>query len=93
MELHTIFKKKSRFAIRNVGNELILVPLKNNVAEMNEIYTMNEVGNFIWEKIDGKNNIEDIIFSVIKEFDVDEKTARKDFEKFLLKVSEMIAGS
>ena len=46
MNLQTLHELKSRFVARNVGNELILVPLTANVAQMNELFTLNETGKF-----------------------------------------------
>jgi hypothetical protein len=86
MTLSEIHQKKSRFAVRNVGNELILVPLKNNIADMKEIFTLNEVGSFIWEKIDGKNSEDDIASAITVEFDIDHQTAKKDLAEFLEKL-------
>ena len=55
MDLKTIYLKKTDFVVREIGNELILVPLVGNVAKMNEMFTMNETGKFIWESIPLEN--------------------------------------
>jgi methyltransferase-like protein len=89
MDLNKLFNSKSQFAIRNVGNEKVLVPLKNNIANMTEIFTLNEVGSFIWDKIDGKNTEEDIIIAITNEFDIDESTARKDLTEFIEKIEKL----
>ena len=83
MNLDEIYKYKSNFASRKVGEELVLVPLKNNIANMKEIYTFNEVGAFIWENIDGRNDEASIINLITDEFSIDESTARKDFKDFI----------
>jgi len=85
MDLTGLYNKKSLFAIRNVGNEKVLVPIKNNIANMTEIFTLNEVGSFIWDKIDGKNTEKDITIAITNEFDVDELTAKKDLTEFIEK--------
>jgi len=93
MTIKELFTRKNQFATRNVGPELVLVPLRNNVADMNELYTMNESGSFIWELIDGKNTEEEIVAALMEQFDVDERTAREDLDEFIGSVSEMIAKS
>jgi len=92
MDLVELFNKKTHFATRYVGEELVLVPVKNSVAAMNELFTLNEVGSFIWEKIDGKNTEENIVTEVADEFDVDIQTARNDVSIFISKLQKMIAG-
>ena len=59
------------------------MPVANNIADMNSVYTLNETGAFIWEQIDGKKTIENIIGLVTKEYDIDEETASKDVLDFV----------
>jgi methyltransferase-like protein len=89
MEISKLYNSKSQFAVRNVGNEKILVPLKNNIADMTELFTLNEVGSFIWDKIDGKNTEEDITNAITNEFDIDETTAKKDLTEFIEKFEKI----
>ncbi|HNW99194.1 MAG TPA: PqqD family protein [Bacteroidales bacterium] len=89
MDLNELFKRKSLFATRNVGNEKVLVPVKNNIANMTEIYTLNEVGCFIWDNIDGIKNEDDIINEITNEFDIDRETAKKDLNDFLEKFNNI----
>lgn len=93
MKISEIYNNKALFATRNVGSELILVPLKKSVADMNELFTLNEVGSFIWEKIDGTNTEEDIIKAITEEFYIDTETARKDVFDFMGRLSDLIQKS
>ena len=68
---------------RKTGNEYVLVPVANNIADMNSVYTLNETGAFIWEQIDGKNNINNIIDKLTAEFDIDHETAERDVLSFM----------
>jgi methyltransferase-like protein len=63
---------------RKTGNEYVLVPVTNNIADMNSVYTLNETGAFVWERIDGKNSVEDLIDAVVNEYETDKETATKD---------------
>ncbi len=83
MYLNIIYKKKNKFVVREMGNELILVPLAGNVAKMNEMFTMNETGKFIWENIEENTTSDDIIKMLTETFDVDETTAQHDLENFI----------
>ncbi|NTW32560.1 MAG: PqqD family protein [Bacteroidetes bacterium] len=91
MNIDELFKRKSLFAFRNVGNEKVLVPIKNNIANMTEIFTLNEVGSFIWDKIDGGNSEDDIVLAITNEFDIDELTAKKDLSDFIEKFEKIIS--
>ena len=83
MDLQTLYKLKNKFVARQVGNEMILVPLTGNVAQMNELFTLNETARFIWENTKENTTIEDIEKLMIEEFDIDAITAMDDIELFL----------
>jgi len=89
MNLKTLYSKESNFASRNVGGELVLVPIKNNIADMKKLITLNEVGAFIWENIDDKNSVKDIANLVMAEFDTDIETAQKDTLDFLEQLNKL----
>jgi len=90
MDLQKLYKMKLKFVVRGVGNELILVPLTGNVAQMNELFTMNETGRFIWEKIDEKTTVEDIENLMTEAFSIDRDTAKIDIENFIKKLETIL---
>jgi methyltransferase-like protein len=90
MDLKEIYLAKSQFVTRQVGDELIVVPLKGSVSDMNQLFTLNEVGTFIWNIIDGKNSEVDIVDAVSKEFDVESTIAEKDVSDFLFRLPKLL---
>lgn len=86
MDLNKIYQSKSKFVVREIGDELILVPLTGNIAKMNEMFTMNETGKFIWENINEKTTVDDLTKAIVSEFSVDEAIAANDIELFINKV-------
>jgi hypothetical protein len=83
MDLQTLYKMKNKFVARQVGNEMILVPLTGNVAQMNELFTLNETARFIWENTKENTTIEDIEKLMTEEFEIDAITAMDDIELFM----------
>ena len=77
-DLKRKYKKNKDFVFRKIGNETILVPIKNNVGDMGCIYTLNEVGAFIWEHLDGKNRPLDVRNLILEEFEVPSEQAEED---------------
>ena len=75
---------------RKTGNEYVLVPVADNIADMNSVYTLNETGSFLWELIDGENNIEDMIEALIREYDIDEQSATNDVFEFISEMHEYL---
>lgn len=73
-----IYKKNPKIVARKSGDEYILVPITDNVANMEAVYTMNETAAFIWENIDGSRSIEEIAGLLSDEFEADKDTAMAD---------------
>lgn len=83
MNIEDLHNLKSKFVAREVGNELILVPLSENVAHMSELFTMNETAKFIWENSNAEITIDEMENLMIENFSIDKETAEKDIEVFL----------
>ncbi|MBK9392284.1 MAG: PqqD family protein [Bacteroidetes bacterium] len=86
MSLKSIPLHSPSVVTRKTGNEYVLVPIANNIADMNSVFTLNETGGYIWELIDGRRDVEAIIAEMVKEYDTDEATAREDVMNFLEKM-------
>jgi hypothetical protein len=88
--LKSILTRSPSVVTRKTGNEYILVPITNNIADMNSVYTLNETGAFIWEQIDGIRDVEEIIFALITEYDIDFDTASKDLFSYINNMSKYL---
>ena len=71
------------FATRNVGGETILVPIRSGVADLECVFTLDEVGSAIWAVLEVPSSPEEVARQVFDEFDVDEGEARRDVSDFL----------
>jgi hypothetical protein len=92
MDIKTIHSLKSKFVARQVGNEMILVPITNNVAQMSELFTLNETAMFIWENITDESTMDDIESAITDTFTIDSETARKDIETFLNRIEKLFSN-
>lgn len=86
----TVVSQSPSVVTRKTGNEFVLVPIANNIADMNSVYTLNETGAFLWEKIDGKKSIKDLIDALISEYDIDVETATADVLSFTEEMSKYL---
>ena len=89
-DLKSVLFHSSEIVTKKTGKEYVLVPLANNIADMNSVYTLNETGAFIWELIDGKKNIEEIISALTEEYEIDLETALKDVLLFIENMSKYL---
>ncbi len=85
MEQNKIYRQDPDVVCRRVATEIFLVPIRQNVREVG-LFTMNEVAAFVWERLDGRHTLEDLVHEVVEEFDVAADTARRDIETLLAKL-------
>ncbi|MBT3209661.1 MAG: PqqD family protein [Bacteroidetes bacterium] len=88
--LNIIYKHSNKIISRKEGNEYILVPINRNVGDMTNVFTLKEVAAFIWENIDGKNCLQEILNLLCQEYEIDTATAKLDLENFVKKLEKML---
>jgi methyltransferase-like protein len=89
-ELKSVPSRSPSVVTRKTGNEYVLVPVTNNIADMTSVYTLNETGAFIWELIDGRKSVEELIEAVENQYNVDHKTAAEDIFCFIDNMSKYL---
>ncbi|MGN0468965.1 MAG: PqqD family protein [Acutalibacteraceae bacterium] len=76
-------KIKKDVVFRSVADENMLIPVGETVGEYNGIFTLTEVGAQIWKLIEKGSDENQIVKEIIKEYEIDEETAKKDVEEFI----------
>lgn len=77
------YQRNPDFIFRKVIEEMILMPIHQNVADMAGFYTLDEVGAYVWEKLSTPTTINELVEAVYEEFDVSMDIARKDLSEFV----------
>ncbi|MCX6326297.1 MAG: PqqD family protein [Bacteroidia bacterium] len=88
--LKSILSHSPSIVTRKTGNEYVLVPVTNNIADMNSVYALNETGAFIWEHINGKRSVEELIEALTDEYNIDTETASEDVFSFIENMSKYL---
>jgi hypothetical protein len=78
-----VFEKTENIVSRRIAGELFLVPISGDIANMQRIFTLTAVAEFIWQKLDGRMNLNEIRRQVLDRFDVPEKQAEVDINEFV----------
>ena len=59
------------------------MPISGKLADMEHIFTLNQVGNHIWENLDGTKNLTQLLDSLLDHFDVSREEAEQDILAFI----------
>jgi len=89
--LEKVYRKSDLIVSRKIGDEFILVPIKQDVGDLESIYTLNETAARIWELIDGNLKVKQIKESLVQEFEVQPMEAEKDLVEHLGQLEEIKA--
>ena len=81
--LERVFKKSDAVVFRKIGDEYLLVPIRQGVGDLESIYTLNETAARIWELLDGTTKGTGIRDQITEEFDVTPEEAEKDLVRHL----------
>lgn len=90
ISLSSIPAHSQSVVFRRINDEFLLIPLTDNIADMDSLYRLTETGAFIWEMIDGKRAISDITAKIVEEFDVERSIAEKDALDFFREIQEFL---
>ncbi len=69
--------------MRVVLGETVLVPVRANVADLEAIYVLNEIGTRVWQLLDGQRTVEEIVDIIAREYAVDRARIARDVDTFL----------
>ena len=69
MRLDTIYRQTENIVTRKVLGETLLVPIAGNLASMDEMFSLNDIGTFIWNAIDGVRSLEGILQQIERRYD------------------------
>ena len=71
------------FVFRRIGGEILLLPIRKNMGDLESIFALNEVGARLWEWLESERSVDDLAASVAGEFEVADSDAMTDVQAFL----------
>ena len=83
-----VYRQATDVVLRRIGDEAILVPIRNRVGDLDSVFTLNESAVRIWESLDGITALHRVIDHVCEEYEVDRETATADAREILAHLAE-----
>lgn len=73
---------------RNVEGEIVLVPTRVDVAQFHSIFLLSKVGAFLWERLDGQRDRDELCRMVRERYEVPaERDVGADVDGFLVELA------
>lgn len=83
------YERNPDMVSRLIGDEFILVPIRRNVADLESVFTLGGTGVRIWELIDGKLTVGELLARLVDEFEVEPDQAEADMAEYLQSLEEI----
>ena len=87
MTLDARLVREDGIVARSIAGETILVPVSRRAQEMG-LFTLNEVGSFIWERLDGERALGEIAQELSEAFEVEALRAGDDLLEFTRQLAD-----
>jgi hypothetical protein len=81
MSLDRILVRAPGVVARAIAGETILVPVRRRAQEMG-LFTLNDVGTYVWQRLDGTASLRAIAGSLHDAYEVDAAQAESDVASF-----------
>ena len=79
-------KIKSDFLLREIAGVKIIVPVGSRVIDFKGLIMINELGAFIWDKLQVECTFDVVLDSILDNYEIDTDIAKTDLEEFLTMV-------
>ena len=76
-------KIRDDFKLRKVGSSAIVIAVGKASLDLNGMISLNETGEFLWKLLENGADEDTLTAELIKAYNVDDETARKDVKAFI----------
>jgi hypothetical protein len=74
-----VYKPSDDVVAREIEGEIIIVPLVAGIGDMeDELFTLNDTGKAIWDKLDGQRSLADVVIELSPEFEAEDGAIERD---------------
>lgn len=79
---------KGEFIVREVAGETIVIPVGKTAANFNGMICLNATGKLVWKGLQDGKSSDDIVETIVSEFEVSREEAAEDLASFLQQLQD-----
>ncbi len=77
MDFNAVLTPNPQCPVREIGSGLVIM-----APEGDTTHSLEDLGAFIWHQLDGQKDLNTVLAAIMKEYEVEEETARQDLQSF-----------
>ena len=79
IRMEMILTQSSDVVAREIDGALIIVPLTSGMGDMeDDLFSMNETGMAIWNMLDGKNTVQEVVEALAQQYRAEPAEIERD---------------
>ena len=78
-----VYRCRDNLVTREIVGETIIVPITGELADLQQVYSLNATGAFVWQRLDGSTSLESIHQALTRHFEVRKKDAWEDLAELV----------
>jgi len=87
--LDTVCVPSDDVVAREIEGEIVIVPLVAGIGDADdELYTLNDTGKAIWQKLDGERTLADVVAALAQEFAASQAALEADVLGFAAEMTQ-----
>jgi hypothetical protein len=82
--MRAVYVPSEYIVAREIEGELIIVPLVAGIGDLeDELFTLNETGKAIWDRLDGETSLAEVVAALAPEYDASPGEIERDVRGLL----------
>jgi hypothetical protein len=78
-DLNSKYCPSEEIVAREIEGELIIVPIVSGIGDMeDELFSLNDTGRAVWDKLDGETRLKDVVGELSQEFEALDSRIERD---------------
>jgi hypothetical protein len=79
IDLDGVYRASEDIVARDLHGEFIIIPITSGIGDSDEkIFSLNEFGRAIWDKLDGKRSLREVALILTRKFNASTTEIEKD---------------
>ena len=83
------YARNTDYMFRKIVNEMILVPIVQDVADMDCVYALNELGAHVWGQLGQPRSQLELQQAILQEYEAEPEMIETDLAAFLQEMIEV----
>ena len=82
------YRRNTDVVSRQVLGERLLVPIRGQLADLQQVFMLNPVAESIWQQLDGEHDLAAIRDGIVAEFEIGAEQAEADLMEFVAQLRD-----